>query len=250
METIPYRRGKLEVKTIPKGTILFRLIKEPENDTRGVPLDDGTRCITPNQNVFFYPEPFSGKLTWETWLQSKGNWVGGLKKIIVYELTHDVKILWLLLPSKYSRGSKKTKRIFIKACSSVPQGCLPKPRNAFDPCISDMIIKKYPEIVGMMGIAHADGVLLRKGMKRNRKVTQRVQKYMHFAKDAKGSNSTPELILHPLVRRPQKDVIVHEGDVLENNYKQIGVYNLGDEQALRNLMEKLHYNPETFFYQR
>jgi hypothetical protein len=113
-----------------------------------------------------------------------------------------------------------------------------------------MIIKKYPEIVGMMGIAHADGVLLRKGMKRNRKVTQRVQKFMHFAKDANGSNSTPELILHPLVRRPQKDVIVHEGDVLENNYKQIGVYNLGDEQALRNLMEKLHYNPETFFYQR
>jgi hypothetical protein len=250
METILWRRKKIEVKTIPKGTILFRLIKHPENDTRGIPLEDGTRCITPNQNIFFYPEPFTGKLTWETWLKSKGNWVGGLKTIIVYELTHDVKILWLLLPSKNTRGAKATERNFIKRCSTIPQGCLPKARNTFDPCVSDTIVKKYPEIVGMIGIANADSVLLRKGMKRNRKMTQRVQKYMHFAKDANRANSTPELILHPLVRRPAKDVIVHEGDVLENNYKQIGVYNLEDEQALKNFMAKLHYNPDTFFYQR
>jgi hypothetical protein len=250
MDTIVWRRKKIEVKTIPKGTILFRLVKEPENDTRGIPLEDGKRCITPNQNIFFYPEPFTGKLTWGNLPKSKSHWFDELKNIIVYEVTRDIKILWLLLPSKNTRGAKATERNFIKRCSKVSQGCLPKPRNAYDPCVSDTIVKKYPEIVGMMGIANADGIFLRKNMKRNRKMTQRVQKYMHFAKDANGANSTPELILHPLVRRPPKDVIVHEGDVLENNYKQIGVYNLQDEQALKNFMAKLHYNPDTFFYQR
>jgi hypothetical protein len=59
----------------------------------------------------------------------------------------------------------------------------------------------------------------------------------------------PELSLHPLAQRPQKDVIVHEGDVLENNYQKIGEYKLADEPALRKFMDKLRYNPSTFFYE-
>jgi len=240
METILYRRKKLEVKTIPKGTLLFRLVKNPEDDLRGVPLDDGSRCITPNQNVFFYPDPFTGKL-------GLAEWVKDFKTITIYKLVRDVKVLWLLTPSKNTRLAKNTQRNFLKQCSKVPKGCLTKPRNPYDACLSSTIIKKYPEIVGMVEISIGDARVLNKNLKRNS--TRRVRKYMHPAQDATGTKSVPELVLHPLSQRPQKDVIVREGDVLENNYQQIGEYKLADEAALSAFMDKAKFNPSTFFYQ-
>jgi hypothetical protein len=240
METILYRRKKLEVKTIPKGTLLFRLVENPEDDVRGVPLADGTRCLTPNQNVFFYPNPFVAKL-------ALAGWVNDFKTMTVYKLTHDVKVLWLLTPSKNTRAMKSTKRNFITRCSNVPKGCLTKPRNPYDPCLSSTIIKKYPEIVGMVGVSTNDAKRLKQNLKRN--TTRRVRKYMQPATDASGTKSVPELVLHPLVQRPQKDLIVHEGDVLENNYQKIGEYKLADEQALSAFMDKAKFNPDTFFYQ-
>lgn len=240
METILYRRKKIEVKTIPKGTILFRMVANSENDLRGSPLPDGTRCMIPNTNVFFYPDPFTGQLTQEEWIKSQ-------KTVSVYKLTRDVKVLWLLTPSKNTRATKNTARNFIKRCSLVPKGCYIRPRNEYDPCVSDTIVKKYPEIVGMAAIAINDAARLKKGLNRNS--TRRIKKYLKFASDANGTKSVPELILHPLAQRPQKDVIVHEGDVLENNYQKIGEYKMADEPALRKFMDKLRYNPETFFYE-
>ena len=240
METILYRRKKLEVKTIPKGTLLFRLVESPENDMRGVPLADGTRCLTPNQNVFFYPNPFVAKL-------ALAGWVNDLKTVTVYKLVRDVKVLWLLLPSKNTRAMKSTKRNFITRCSNVPKGCLTKPRNAYDPCLSSTLIKKYPDIVGIVGIATTDAARLKENLKR--RTTRRVRKYMKPAKDATGTESVPEIILHPLAQRPQKDVIVHEDDVLDNNYQKVGQYNLTDESTLSKLLDSAQFNTETFFYQ-
>lgn len=240
METVLYRRKKLEVKTIPKGTLLFRLVESPEDDVRGVPLADGTRCLTPNQNVFFYPNPFVAKL-------ALAGWVNNFKTVTVYKLVRDVKVLWLLLPSKNTRAMKSTKRNFITRCSNVPKGCLTKPRNPYDPCLSSTLIKKYPDIVGMASIAITDAARLKENLKRNS--TRRVRKYMKPAKDASGVESVPELSLHPLSQRPQKDVIVHEGDVLDNNYQKVGQYNLADEATLSKLLDSAHFNPETFFYQ-
>ena len=240
METILYRRKKLEVKTIPKGTLLFRLVESPEDDVRGVPLADGTRCLTPNQNVFFYPNPFVAKL-------ALAGWVNDFKAVTVYKLVRDVKVLWLLLPSKNTREMKNTKRNFITRCSNVPKGCLTKPRNGYDPCLSSTLIKKYPEIVGIVGIARSDAARLKDNLKR--RTTRRIRKYMKPAKDASGVESVPEIILHPLAQRPQKDVIVREGDVLENNYQKMGEYNLTNELALSKLLDSAHFNPETLFYQ-
>jgi hypothetical protein len=236
METILYRRRKLEVKTIPKGTLLFRLVKQPEDDVRGVALPDGTRCITPNQNVFFYPDPFTGKITLTKWFRD-------LKTVVAYKLVRDVKVLWLLSPSKNTRLAKNTQKNYLKPCSKVPKGCLPKARNDYDACLSSTIIKKYPEIVGMAEISINDARTL------NRNKTRRNRKYMHLASDASGTKSVPELVLHPLAQRPQKDLIVREGDVLENNYQKIGEYKLADEQALRDLLDKSKFNPDTFFYE-
>jgi len=239
METVPYRNTKLTVKTIPKGTLLFRLVKNPKDDMRGVLLKDGTRCITPNYNVFFYPNPFVGKLALNVWVKD-------FNTITTYVLTKDVKVLWLLKPSKYSRVTKNTKRNFIKRCSKVPQGCLPRPYVAYNPCVSDTIIEKYPDVVGMMALAVGDAARVRDAMKNK---TVRNKRFYHLADDSAGVHSIPEMILHPLTKRPQKDVVTTESDKLENNYKILKTFKTQDEEKLRNFMDKhAEYNPDTFFY--
>ena len=144
MEEIPYRNTKLLVKELPKGTLLFRLVKKKnEDELRGVPIGENLRCISPNHNVFFYPNPFLAKDALEMWSKSS-------KNMNVYILEHPVKVLWLLNPSKYTRVTKNTKRNFIKKCTLVKPGCVPlKPtgmHSRFNPCVSDTMIKKYPEI--------------------------------------------------------------------------------------------------------
>lgn len=239
METVPYRRTKLSVRTFPAGTLLFRLVQRPTDDLRGVLLPDGTRCITPNYNVYFYPNPFAGKLALEQWLSQ-------YKNVTVYILTKDVKVLWLLKPSKYSRGTKDTKRNFIKKCSLVPRGCLPQKGDWYNPCLSDTMIEKYPDIVGMVALAKQDSIKMQSNLSRK---TKKIRSYFHSATDELKNKSVPELILHPLAKRPSKDVIVSEGDKLENNYKQIKSISTDNISKLVDFMDKhAVYNSETFFY--
>jgi hypothetical protein len=242
MEEIPYRSTKLLIQTIPKGTLLFRLVKRPTDDTRGVPLDDGTRCIIPNYNVFFYPNPFTAQLVLEKWVKREG--LGNT--MYVYILSRDIKVIRLLQPSKYSRGSKATKRNFIKSCSKVPKGCMPNSLSYYDPCLSDTIIQKYPDVVGLMGIPSGDSKRLKKTL---HKTSKRVQSFFKLAEDSMGVKGVPELVLHPLVRRPTEDIIVHENDILENNYTLLTKFNIRDEAKILKFMDDhTVYNPDTFFY--
>ena len=242
MEEIPYRNTKLLLQTIPKGTLLFRLVKRPLDDTRGVPLDDGTRCIIPNYNVFFYPNPFVVKLTIGKWIKNED--VGHY--IYVYTLTNDIKVLKLIKPSKYSRGHKGTKRNFIKTCSTVPKGCMPQSLSTYDPCLSDTVISKYPEVVGIMGIPAADSRNLRKSLK---KTSKRIKNLFKLTEDSAGNKGIPELVLHPLVKRPSQQLIVKDTDVLENNYKLLTKIDINNEAKLLKFMDKhATYNPDTFYY--
>jgi hypothetical protein len=243
MEEIPYRNTKLLLQTIPKGTLLFRLVKRPLDDTRGVPLDDGTRCIIPNYNVFFYPNPFVMPLALGKWIEKedKGSFM------YVYTLIRDVKILRLLNPSKYSRGHKGTKKTFIKMCQKVPRGCMPKPLAPYDPCLSDTIIKKYPDVVGILANASGDSRRLKQTIKR--KNPTKIIKYFKMASDSLGVEGIPELILHPLVKRPSEQLIVKDTDILENNYKLLTKFNVKDEAKMIKFMDRhAVYNPDTFYY--
>lgn len=238
METIPYRNKKLFIKTIPKDTLLFRFVNNPEDDLRGVLLENGTRCITPNYNVFFYPNPFVAKFALEKY---KDEFKTNL--IHVYKLNFDIKVISLLKPSEFSRRTKDNSKTFIKRCSTIKKGCLPRQGNSYDPCLSDTIIKKYPDIVGMIAIAMSDN----KNLKRNLKKTQKLQKYFKFAEDIRISG-IPELILHPLRSRPSKNIIIKNDDILENNYDHFKEFNIKDIHKLQEFMNETEYNPETFFY--
>jgi hypothetical protein len=246
MESIPYRKSKILIKTIPKGTLLFRLTGYPKNDLRGVPKKDGTRCILSNHNVFFYPNPFVGNIALYKFKDTD------LKHLAIFVLKNDIKVIWLLNPSKYSRVTKNTKRNFLKKCSTVRQGCLDRKiisrglHANYNPCLSDTIIKKYPDVVGMLTNAVGDNKRILEGYPA---LDKKKKQYFNFATDAIGVTSIPELILHPLKERPSKDLIVEKGDKLEVNYKLIAEYDVSEQDKILKFMEKhTEYNPETYFF--
>ena len=236
---VPYRNTKLLIKVIPKDTLLFRIVRSVEDDLRGVSIQDGKRCITPNYNVFFHPNPFVGGISLKGFLQKDQQFIH------VYKLKQDIKVLWLLSPSKYSRRTKNEKGTFVKRCSTVKKGCLPRTGHDYDPCLSDTIISKYPDIVGIMAISIGDN----KNIKRDLKKTKRIEKYFKFAKDSRGTTGIPELILHPLTKRSSKDLILSDSDMVENNYEHLGKFNIKNYQELEIFMNKhSSYNPDTYFF--
>lgn len=238
MDTIPYRNTSLIIQTIPKGTLLFRLVENSEDDLRGVPIGDEKRCITPHYHVYFYPNPFMGSL-------AVGDWLKDIKDVHIYKTTRDLKVLLLISPSKYSRVHKTVRNSFLKRCDAVPKGCLPRKLDGYNPCLSDSIIKKHPDVVGIMSIAWRDANTLRKN---RHKATRKNLKYFHYATDSYGIVSPPELALHPLAKRSAKDVISTTSEKLENNYELLKTMPL-EEKKLRSFMNThAEYDPETYFF--
>ena len=244
MEEIPYRNTKLLVKELPKGTVLFRLVKKRNDDEiRGIPVGDGVRCISPNHNVFFYPNPFIAKKALQMWCKDS-------KNMNVYVLEHPVKVLWLLKPSVYTRVTKNTKRNFIKKCSLIKPGCIPlkgqSMHSPYNPCVSDTLIKKFPDVTGMIDLSLGDAPRIRQTL---HSTPKRLLKYMHTAEDAKVVYpSIPELILHPLTKRNQKDLLVYPDTKLDNAYSFVKCFCTDNEDKIIKFMEQLTYNPETYFY--
>ena len=241
METVLYRRSKLLVKTIPKGTLLFRLVKNSEDDLRGVKLEDGTRCITPNYNVFFHPNPFIGYLMYHNEFPEMGDIMH------IYVLKHDIKVILLVNPSQYNRlDYKKKKRIFIKPCSTVKKGCLPKEGKPYDTCFSDTIVKNHPEIVGTLSISAGDQKYFRKALKKG--INHRTMRTFKKAKDSFGVTGVPELSLHPLTKRPSKDMILNETDKVENNYRLLKKLKYNEKELQSFMQNHADYDENTYFY--
>lgn len=241
MDSVPYGRKKLLVKTIPKGTLLFRLSKDIENDLRGVPLEDKTRCIAPHFKVFFYANPFASEFAFKQYLSDYD------KNIYVFILTEDIHVFNLLNPSPYTRQDKTRKRFFLKRCSTVKQGCLPKKLNEYDACFSDTIIKKYPNIVGYIANVWSDSVSMKKTLHSSENA--KYKKYFNFAEDIAKVKSIPELAIYPLVSRSSKNVIVNSEDKLENSYKLFRKFNRNDKKSIVSFMDNhTTFNPETFYF--
>jgi hypothetical protein len=240
METIPYRKSKILVKTIPKDTLLFRLTKDPENDTRGVLLDNGTRCITPNFNVYFHPTPFSGHYMYKQYAKEIGNTVH------VYKLKKSIKVILLIEPSEYTRMDRIKKGIFLKPCSTVRKGCMPRKGREYDTCLSDTIIKKFPNIVGTLSISVGDNKHLRDSIRKG--IPHKTLKTIRRVKDASEHSGVPELALYPLIERESKNVIVKEDDELKNNYELIDSIDYNEEKLHKFMNRHAKYDSDTNFY--
>ena len=168
------------------------------------------------------------------------------KRVGIYILNKDIKVVLLVNPSKYTRMDRLKKRIFLKPCSTVKKGCMPGKGNAYDTCLSDTIITKYPDVVGMLGISVGDNAMYRKALKRG--IKNRTLRKINKVKDFSDHTGIPELAIYPLTKRSDKDIVVEDGTQLETNYSIMKEMDY-DENKLNDFMEKhAELNPETHFY--
>lgn len=239
MNGIKYRKKDIPLLTLKKGTILFRYSKNPLTDLRGIPIDDEHTCLNSNFNVFFHPNPFVGKAMLGQFRK--------FEKINIYKTLADLHLIMLIKPSLYTRGHRHSKRNFIKNCSDTRKGCFKRKDKSSDPCLSDTIIKKYPNVTGMIGFAKLDADKLEKSLMKGFPSRSNM-KYMHFVEDANGVKSIPEIILYPLKTRNPKDLIINNSEKLDQAYELIHEFSY-DSEKLREFMNTLTYNPSTYCYE-
>ena len=174
-----------ETIVIPKGTLLFRGIDSVEslvNDFAGIRKGNTNQfCLTANYNVFFYPFPFVANSVNEDY-----------ESIVVFVTSRDLKLINLILPSKFHRADRDTGKGGIITCNKVDMGCGMKGQK-FDPCVNYDDIST--DVSGIIAIAEADARTL-KDMKDTMK--QWNGKYFTSYKDSRGVVGVPEFILHPL----------------------------------------------------
>lgn len=200
---VKYGKQTIPVIKIPKGTLLFRGVTNPESDYNGV-----NNCISPHYNVFFYFSPFV--------LDGISGWYDNIEDMQIYVASRDLRVASLLSPSKFTRKTRLTRKQFMVPCNKTRKSCIPG--REYDPCFRDSFMEKYPSLVGWTAIGHADIRDFKKTADTG-KLGSRM-KYVPFAKDARGLEGPPELALYPLKVRHKNDVIPPT-DKEEFNYKHI-----------------------------
>ena len=202
---------EIPIVTIPKGTILFRSIPYKRllnNDYCGVKkVNDSTPknqhdedkgsdeeessdeedttssyCLHKNHNVFFYPYP--------GYSYNYGDEHGNLT---IFVVKRNMKLVNLLLPSKYIRGDKHTLP-FLKSCDKIEESfCDGLNGNSYDPCLTEHLLETHPDINGMYTIADMD--TLKHYTKYNF-----LQDYSLLNRD-RDNVGIPEIILYPFKER-------------------------------------------------
>lgn len=218
-----------EIVIIPKGTLLFRRVKDPMSDFKGVLLNSGKRCVTPDYNVFFHLDPFVGENALGKFISDCGN------NVYVYMVKRDLKLLKLL-----DRFDER----YVKPCSQTKQYCLPFIRNSYDPCMNIDFVKKHPDIVGMLTVSAGDNFRF---VKENKAKTlpKKYSKYIIYHKGLGaylGDNLIkmrmfPEIILHPFATRNKKAMIMDDSHHPNLNYEIIGAFHTTDKEKILNFMK-------------
>ena len=202
-----FRKKKVDLITIPKNTLLFRVVEDWKSDFQGVKVS-GEYCVPPQYSVFFYFDPFTGGISkhWQ-----------GIKDIQVYKTTSPLKVVSLISPSKLNRGSRMTKGKVIKSCNKTRKSCL-KGRD-YDPCFDDDFLEKNPSIVGSIGLGRSD--TLKTNQEIENGLLTDVKDFIHNVKDKRDIRGPPELSLYPFRKRKSKDVKDVDMEKEEYNYERM-----------------------------
>jgi hypothetical protein len=203
-----FGKKKVKVITIPKDTLLFRVVADYKRDFQGVNID-GSYCIPVQYNVFFYFNPFAVDALPEFYEKHK--------EIQVYKTTAPLKIISLISPSDLSRGNRMTKGKVIKSCNQTRKSC--KPGRESDACFDDDFLQKNPSIVGWIGIGRSDSIQINKEIETGE--LQNVKEFIHLVKDKRNIKGPPELALYPLKSRQADDVKNIDIASSEYNYERI-----------------------------
>jgi hypothetical protein len=227
-----YNNLRIPIITIPKGTLLFRGVKNINSDFAGIPQSDGTYNLTPYHNVFFYPYPFIADLhrKWYNDLTHYNN------SVEVYETLHPIKIVSLVSPSHYTRRNR-FKDQFITQCSKLYSN-----GRSYDPCFTKDFVEKYPEVNGMEAVEMKDGHDFHAALKQG-ELTTKERSYLHWTTNAKHANSIKEYILYPLKKR--YNTIIKDVNVWKEDHKDEFLYRHVISLSRENKNSAIHEFMET-----
>jgi len=196
-------KSKKEFQTIkiPRGTVLFRGLSFESknihtslfNDLIGI--RDGPRYkISPTMNVFFYPVPYVSDV------------VNIYNIHMMYITQYDIELIMLVSPSLISRGNKNIIDPHlspITTCSRISEfdKCGYKMSDD-DPCVTEIILKRFPHIDGYIGLAEQDIALINKKYKdivdKNANIDIVKQIIPSIITNSRGLAGIPEIVVHPL----------------------------------------------------
>jgi len=196
-------KSKKEFQTIkiPRGTILFRgLSFENKNNYCSlfndlIGIRDGPRYkIAPTMNVFFYPVPYVSDV------------VNVYNIHTMYITQYNIELIMLVSPSLISRGNKDIidpTLSPITTCSRISEfdKCGYKMSDD-DPCVTEIILKRFPHIDGYIGLAGQDIALINKKYKDIIDKTGNIdiikQIIPSIITNSRGLSGIPEIVIHPL----------------------------------------------------
>jgi hypothetical protein len=217
---ITFNGVEIPILTIPKGTVLFHYQKDDTNlatNFFGEEIEKSKYCLSPKRNTFFYPFPYimdTNKYIWEDFKNEINPYYNTM---LICTTTTDLKVVLMLKPSPFVRDNTKVRNNFTKNCDAYM--VCGKPGINTDPCFTDEFISEFPEIVGFIGLEHADTNRFYKKFAQKR--FKSFRKFIMLYRDAKWMG-VPEIVLHPLRTRNQVEIVreVKSGFELDMILKQ------------------------------
>jgi hypothetical protein len=239
--------------TVPKNTLLFRVVNEPVTDYAGVKLTHdivndiyndkvNSYCIPKEYNVFFYTSPFI--------VDGLPQWFSSFKTIEVYAVNYDIKILSMIGNSKYNRSIRTTDNGVATSCNKITDSCL-KSGRYYDLCLTEQLIKSRSDVLGWTAITKNDA---KKFMKEYDNFDQDVKKYVQVGKDNRGVVGPVEIALYPLKKRKDNNVFISDVDTWlkqkDNfNYRHIITLDRDKKKIIEFMDRYAELNENTKFYE-
>jgi hypothetical protein len=229
----------IETLTVPKGTLLFRAVKNSETDLVGAHVAAGKLCIPSNYNVFFYTSPFV--VDGVHWFDD------GFPNVDAYVVPHDLKLVSMIKPSKLTRSSRKEKGQIVESCS-VQDSCL-KGRE-YDPCFKPEFLEQFPDVHGWIAVTAADSKEVLEAIKQKKLDSSTIT----LVEDDRKVRGPPEIALYPLKTRSLTDLIIEHPEEMiaskqgEYNYKHVVTLKRHCDDRSEFLRTRAKYDNKTGFY--
>ncbi len=243
-----FKNEKVNVTTIPKGTVLFK----GYNETKQI-LSDYTgwyktgekySYVWPNFNVFFYPYPF---VVDEIDIVERSKIT-----MVTYVLQNDVKVILGVLPSANMRDDRHNSN-YLKSCNTINvskhfEGLY------YDPCFNPEFMEQNSDIIGSLFLSGTDSNAHTTITGKNVKLL----KYRHFFQDKVNHIGVPEVILYPFKKRHFEEIQFERSsnnlyDIIKKNinlynYKPISIeeHYKSKESNFKTFVDKL-LSPEGVF---
>jgi hypothetical protein len=187
---------KSTILTIPKGTVLFRVVKNPDNhlfDFLGkYDKETDTYTLSPDQNTFFYFYPYVFDTNKYLPLEIPE---GKTPKMITYITTKDVNVLILVKPSEYTK-SKRSRANSIISCKDILT-CDGEAGMKEDLCFNPRFKEQNPDVIGKINLKYGDNLDLKKAIESGD--FDDFQKFIAFFRDADFDSGIFELSLYPRI---------------------------------------------------